>query len=155
MKRTSSIALAALFSAITVIVPTSAEAATEYPYANSAVGKTDKWGFLTRYCTSYVAYRLDKRGITFKNAKYKGVFFGDAGTWDDKARNAGLTVNRTPKVGAVAVWGSNMGGGAGHVAIVSAVSGSKVTVQEYNVRVSHGYGKRDIGSIKPASYIHF
>ncbi|MCP3798974.1 CHAP domain-containing protein [Allokutzneria sp. A3M-2-11 16] len=159
MKRVRFLAVAALLSmsalgSTAVIIPPAAEAASGYPYANSAVGKKDRWGFLTRYCTSYVAYRLDKRGFNFSN-HYKGESWGDAKTWDNAAKKAGLTVNKTPKVGAVAVWGSNMGGGAGHVAVVSKISGGKITVQEYNVRVSFGYGERVIGSIKPESYIHF
>ncbi|MFB9905231.1 CHAP domain-containing protein [Allokutzneria oryzae] len=127
-------------------------AGDDYPYKGQS--GTDKWGFSKRYCTSFVAHRLSQHGVNFKHAKYKGEKFGNANTWDEAARRAGIKVNGTPKVGSVAVWNSG-GGGAGHVAYVSKVSGNKITVEEYHYRNHLAYGKRTIDKSVPSTFIHF
>ncbi|SDN15778.1 CHAP domain-containing protein, partial [Allokutzneria albata] len=160
MKPTRNLALAALLamtalgSAVAIAPPAIAaeyevRAGDDYPYKGQS--GTDKWGFYKRQCTSFVAHRLDQHGVRFKNAKYKGVFFGNADTWNNAAKSAGVKVNKTPKVGAVAVWERN----SGHVAWVSKVSGGKITVEEYNWNNPKAYGKRTISKNEPDSYVHF
>ena len=53
--------------------------------------------------------------------------WGNAGTWLDSARNAGISTGTVAKAGSVAVW---VGGGAGHVAYVTSASGNTFTVNE-------------------------
>lgn len=120
----------------------------DYPY--SSCGQVDKWSFYACQCTSFVAWRInDRLGIDFTN-QYKGCNYGNANTWDECAKQTGVTINSTPKPGAVA---QSNAGGYGHVAWVAAVDGDTVTIEEYNYEVSEGYGTRtvDKGSF---NYIH-
>lgn len=126
----------------------------DYPYPNEHYGRywqpddVDPWSFFYRECTSFVAWRLNNRnGISFTNW-YGGQQWGDATTWGTVARNLGITVNNTPAVGAVAWWSS------GHVAWVEAVSGSNVTIEEYNNDFTGHYNERTISASNPSGYIH-
>jgi len=88
----------------------------------------DRWGFYSRECTSFVAWRLSRSG-PFHNAM-KGGKFGHAWNWGRNAPDVGFPVNSKPALGAVA-WHDR---GAGHVAIVVAINKKqdKVTVEDYN-----------------------
>jgi len=109
----------------------------------------DKWGYFTCQCTSFVAQRINERlGIKFTNY-YKGPNWGNADTWDNAARKTGVKIDSTPKPGAIAQTDA---GKAGHVAWVSAVSGDKVTVEEYNY-VPHRYSVRTVPK-SSFRYIH-
>ena len=62
----------------------------------------------------------------------------DAGQlWIDRARLAGLLVDKTPEIGAVIVWGNKSNINKGHVAFVYRVSGDTIytSESEYNGRV--------------------
>ncbi|KAI9902313.1 hypothetical protein N3K66_001665 [Trichothecium roseum] len=121
----------------------------DYPYKGSC-GGVDPWNYYKCQCTSFVAWRInDIHGIKFHN-QYKGAHWGNANSWDDAAKATGVTVNGTPKVGAIA---QSNAGSYGHVAWVSAVSGGSVTVEEYNYATSEGYGKRTV-SKGTFNYIH-
>lgn len=108
----------------------------------------DQWGYEYRNCTSYVAWRLASAGV---NAS----LFKDLGNADTWIRNvsgkAGVTVNKTPSPGAIAVWNTP---GVGHVAWVDSVSGGKVTVSDYNYLENGTYDQHTISSA-PSDYIHF
>ena len=85
-------------------------------------GLYDTWGYNYRNCTSWVAWRLStNNGYTMPRA------IGDASAWGGYFSSHGVAVNSTPAVGAIA-WES----GGDHVAYVEAVSGSSVTISEYN-----------------------
>ncbi|KAK3984619.1 hypothetical protein QBC44DRAFT_276887 [Cladorrhinum sp. PSN332] len=121
----------------------------DYPYKTSC-GGTDPWRYFKCQCTSFVAWRINERlGVKFTNS-YKGAAWGNADSWDEAAKKSGVTINNTPKPGAIA---QTSGGRAGHVAWVTAVNGDKVTIEEYNWNTVEGYGKRTVskGSFK---YIH-
>ncbi|KAL2160786.1 hypothetical protein VTH06DRAFT_983 [Thermothelomyces fergusii] len=121
----------------------------DYPYKSSC-GGVDKWNYYKCQCTSFVAWRInDRLGIKFHN-QYKGVHWGNANTWDEAAKSSGVTVNKTPKPGAIAQSNS---GTYGHVAWVSAVSGDKVTVEEYNWAKREAYGTRTVDK-STFNYIH-
>lgn len=111
----------------------------------------DPWNFLNRECTSFCAWRLNNaNGVAFSNS-YKGVYWGHAQNWGNAARQAGITVDKTPAVGAIAWWDS---GTYGHVAWVASVNGSNVTIEEYNYAYSGEYHKREISASNPSGYIH-
>lgn len=95
--------------------PALARRANDYPYKSSCPGGgVDKWNFYKCQCTSFVAWRInDVLHKKFKN-QYKGQHFGNANSWDEAARKAGLKVNKTPKVHSVAMRNKNYG----HVAWV-------------------------------------
>jgi surface antigen len=126
--------------------------ADDYPYRGSCPGGgVDKWNFFKCQCTSFVAWRInDRLGKKFTN-RYKGQHFGNANTWDNAARAAGLKVNKTPKKNSVAMRNANYG----HVAWVTKVDGNKVTVEEYNWAKSEDYGKRTVSKGSFDYYIHF
>ncbi|WP_460599926.1 CHAP domain-containing protein [Flexivirga lutea] len=121
----------------------------DYPYRNSAADVVDRWNFYTRECTSFAAWRLHNRdGINFSNS-YKGQHWGNAGHWYTAAKAAGISVNRTPKVGAIAV---NTVHKVGHVAYIEKVySDGSFDVEEYNWGVVHGYtARRHISGLNSA-----
>lgn len=130
----------------------------DYPYKNSSTypsNAADPWGYYYRQCTSFCAFRLNKtNGFPLKNW-YQGVNFGNAGTWINAAKSVGITVNKTPAVGAVACWAASSAYPVGHVAWVCGVSGSNVTIEEYNYNNSLAYKKRTIAASNPTNYIHF
>lgn len=160
----SSRALIALALAATIVplagVPAhAAQAATrvnDYPYRTGAADRTDRWNFKTRECTSFAAWRVNHNlGVAFKN-RYKGQTFGNAGNWDNAAKRAGVKVNGTASVGAVAEFDPHHhAGSVGHVAYVYKVSGSYVYLEEYNFNVVHGYGTRKVLKSWVSHFIHF
>ncbi|HEV3129606.1 MAG TPA: CHAP domain-containing protein [Solirubrobacteraceae bacterium] len=90
-----------------------------------------------------------------------GAFWGNGAAWLESARKDGYSTTTIPTVGAIAVWGANMGGtkAAGHVAIVKAVQ--PLTVAESNwsvplqpdVRIVSAYSQAGIiGYILPHSF---
>ena len=98
-------------------------------------------GFAQNNCTAFAAYRIASRlGTPNFNNYWKGVHWGDAGHWDDAARQAGVTVNKTPTVGAIAVNDVHK---VGHVAYVNKVySDGSFDVEEYNWNNRLAYGTR-------------
>jgi surface antigen len=112
----------------------------------------DKWNEWICECTSYVADKLNERGVLF-TSRYKGVRWKSAGNWINAATQAGVLYNKTPRHGDVA-WFYY-----GHVAYVEAVdSYGDVTISEYNWGVPHGYHTRTINRgvyAYPKYFIHF
>ena len=131
-----------------------AHASDDYPqkyknYERDAIA--DEWNFYNRECTSFVAWCLNSRnGIQFNNW-YKGVLWGHAYNWGKTAKSLGITVDNNPTVGSVAWWN---GGSTGHVAWVSEVNGSTVSIEEYNYNFNGLYNTRDIDKSDPTGYIH-
>lgn len=136
----------------------------DYPYSGTAAGVyiVDDWNFYRGECTSFCAWRLNhNNGVGFSNW-YGGIRWGNANTWDDAARNLGITVNNTPAVGSIAYW-EGTSGSTGHVAWVSNVYNGSVDIEEYNYgwvvingeyHGNHKYCARNIGTGDPSGYIH-
>ncbi|KAL1838775.1 hypothetical protein VTJ49DRAFT_2237 [Mycothermus thermophilus] len=124
----------------------------DYPSAyKSQCGGVDPWRYYKCQCVSFAAFRINKRlNIKFTNS-YKGQAWGNAKTWYNAAKKAGVKANNTPKPGAIA-WTDK--GSAGHVAWVAKVSGDKVTVEEYNWNNPKRYGKRTVAKSSFKKYIH-
>ena len=132
-------------------------------------------GFFYKNCTDFVAYRLrdegysQKQGATtdFKNAVGSNpTYWGNAYNWAAAARSLGLPVDRTPTVGAVAVFPSNWHsangydyvGAAGHVAVVSKIVNGTVWVEDYNYYAPRGagmYHNHPMATDRGVSFIHF
>jgi len=112
----------------------------------------DKWNEWICECTSYVADRLNDRGVPF-TSRYKNVRWKSAGNWINAATQAGVPYDTTPRIGDIA-WFYY-----GHVAYVEAVdSYGDVTISEYNWGVPHGYHTRTIARgvyAYPKYFIHF
>lgn len=124
----------------------------DYPYKGKC-GPVDRWAYFACQCTSFVAWRINERlNIKFNN-HYKGPNWGNANTWDEAARKTGVKVNKTPVPGCIAQTNKG-GGGAGHVAWVTKVSGDKVTIEEYNYRNYRAYGTRTVPKSTFENYIH-
>lgn len=123
--------------------------ADDYPYKGGC-GGVDPWNYYKCQCTSFVAFRVNRKlGISFHN-RYKGAHWGNANLWDDAARQTSTTINSTPKAGCIAQTNA---GTYGHVAWVTGVSGSNVNIEEYNWATREGYGKRTVAK-STFSYIH-
>lgn len=136
----------------------------DYPYASASTSGVDPWNFYYRQCTSFAAFRINwngtRSGKTFTNM-YLGYHFGDAHTWDDAARSAGVPIYGSPAVGRIAQWNGGVGGASslGHVAYVAAVySDGSFLAEEYNWATAYGYGTRRIypgGGYWPSNFIDF
>ncbi len=120
-------------------------------------------GFYKRECTSFVAWRMiNDNGFTgFKNLMTRTVngvsvsrSLSDAGNWGGAAEDLGYAVNMTPAPGAVAWWDTPT---VKHVAWVRSVSGTDVTIEEYNWGYTHNYTtpNRVIAANSVSGYIHF
>jgi surface antigen len=98
-------------------------------------------GFAQNNCTAFAAWRIaDRLGVPSFTHTWKGIAWGDAGNWDNAAREAGVTVNTTPTVGAIAVNDVHK---VGHVAYVNKVySDGSFDVEEYNWNNPLDYGTR-------------
>ena len=112
----------------------------------------DKWNKWICECTSYVADKLNERGVPF-TSRYKNVRWKSAGNWINAATLAGVPYNKTPRIGDVA-WFAY-----GHVAYVGAVdSYGDVTISEYNWGMPHDYHARTVSrgaKAYPNYFIHF
>ncbi len=88
----------------------------------------DQWGYDLRNCTSYAAWRAAKEfGVNLAG-------WGNADTWDDRARSRGYTVDNSPESGDLAIWDSM------HVAFVEEVDGNgNARVSEYNQRLDGNF----------------
>jgi surface antigen len=98
-------------------------------------------GFAQNNCTAFAAWRIASRlGVPHFNNYWK-THWGDAGHWDDAARAvSGVSVNKTPKVGAIAVNDVHK---VGHVAYVNKVyADGSFNVEEYNWNNPLAYGTR-------------
>jgi surface antigen/peptidoglycan hydrolase CwlO-like protein len=82
---------------------------------------TTPWGY-SRECVSWAGWRRKDLGRV-------AYGWGNANQWANGARSAGLRVDSSPEVGAIA---QTSAGPFGHVAVVEAVSGSSVIVSEMN-----------------------
>jgi surface antigen len=105
-----------------------------YPYASRCPGAgiadvVDRWGMYACNCTSYVAWALSA------NRQRVGWFIRgamDAWNWPHVAELSLLPVDRSPSIGAVAVW-PKLARPFGHVAYVTGVDpGGRFDVAEYN-----------------------
>jgi surface antigen len=115
-------------------------AGNDYPYATGQANRVDPWGFYTRQCTSFVAWRMRQAGVPFTN-NMSGGHWGNAYEWAGNARRLGYPVDTAPRVGAIAHWGAGEAGGGrwGHVAYVLAVRGDgSVVVEDYNFDTGSG-----------------
>lgn len=128
--------------AMAVVTPVALAATLSYPYSGAidcsatygvyswceAGNEYSSYGYAYRNCTDFVAWKLVSLGVPA--SKVKGL--GNGGNWYDNALNNGLSRGSTPAVGAAVIQESSSAHPFGHVAYVTAVSGSTITIQEYN-----------------------
>lgn len=122
-----------------------------YPY--SSIDAPDPWGFLTRECTSYVAWYWN---VVLGKSFVRGggpTGTGNATNFPTLARNQGYSVSSTPRVGAIISWSSSYLMPYGHVAIVQAVNGDgTINVSEYNWIQYSGDQRSNVSPSKYGSY---
>lgn len=150
----------ALLVALALLAPASVAMATDdYPYSGQT--GVDPWGFYKGYCTSFVAYRMNRNAGPMSFYNYMdGGHFGNAGNWAANAQKLGIPVNSTPAVGAIAWWGYDTVSDLGHVGYVEAVNtDGTIVIEDYNYSVSRGYSRRIVSlsdtRVRPTGYIHF
>ncbi|KAJ1664017.1 hypothetical protein EV178_004474 [Coemansia sp. RSA 1646] len=121
----------------------------DYPYPDEC-GEVDPWLYYKCECTSFVAWRINSRlGVKFAN-HYKGPNWGNANTWDGAARETKVPINKKPVPGCIAQTDA---GSKGHVAWVTKVSSTTVTIEEYNYVNAHKYSTRTVPR-STFKYIH-
>jgi surface antigen len=102
-------------------------------------------------CTNYVAYRLSHGGRLV--ARPPGT--GSAWTWGEAARTAGVPVDDSPTVGAIAWWPASSST-PGHVAYVEEVmSDGSVLVSEENLTSDFKWRHMTRGTGWPSGFIHY
>ncbi len=134
---------------------------TTHGYENAA--DTSWWSMYAGInCTNYAAFvESQVYGVPTPS-----VLMGDAYQWADRADEAGIPVDDTPTVGAVAVWGADSPGmgGYGHVAVVESVGsgGTYIDVSQSGMGTqADGYDWERISRVGgswepwPTSFIHF
>ena len=90
---------------------------------------------------------------------YSGLYpyiTGNADNYVTSAAGNGWTVTATPRVDSIAVFPPGVNGADktyGHVAWVTGVSGSKITISEMNA--SAGFNKVDTRTLTPASSVRY
>lgn len=89
----------------------------------------DDWGYYTRECTSYVAWRRAQMG------KSVGYASGNAGTWMRFANHYS-----NPRPGDIMVMPAGRYAPVGHVAIVESADANGVTISQYNWDTGKGAG---------------
>ena len=98
-----------------------------YGYNNGIkYGEADPWGYYLRNCTSFVAWKLTSQGVSA--CAVEGL--GNGGDWYNNAPSSERSLS--PKAGDAAVQLGTSSHPDGHVAYVDSVSGSNITVEEYN-----------------------
>jgi hypothetical protein len=108
------------------------------------------YGYAYRNCTDFAAWWLEAHGVA--DGRVRGL--GNAATWAGRAAAHGDSADHHPTPGSIAQWGSEVGGGFGHVAVVTSVnSDGTANVAEYN---HFGNGTYDTRShIAADYYVHF
>jgi surface antigen len=109
--------------------------------AESTTYSSRSYGY--RNCTDYVAWKLAQGGYGMP----RGI--GHANAWDEYYRGK-APINGTPAIGAIA---QSNAGSFGHVAYVESISGSNVTVSEYNWYALGNYDTRTVAA-SSFNYIH-
>ncbi|HHJ99038.1 MAG TPA: CHAP domain-containing protein, partial [Actinobacteria bacterium] len=113
--RRARLGIALLITAALLVAPSAGMAVDDYPYRGQT--GVDPWGFYKGYCTSFVAWRMNQNAGEGSFTNFMdGGRWGDAGNWANNARNLGITVDRTPAVGAIAWWAAGTVSYSGHVA---------------------------------------
>ena len=140
--------------------------ANTYPWQGDCPEKQDYYGTVWNgyYIGGYVCECVSYAGWKAYEAYGVVLAWGNAYNWDDRARAAGYTVNRTPAAGTI---GQVDGGAYGHVFWVESVNGDgSINVTEYNNAYatylysghSHygDFGSRTIsaGEVGRNNYIH-
>jgi surface antigen len=135
----------------------------DYPLRFGASDTADPWGFASRECTSFVAWRIRTGlGIEDFTNRWRGGRFGDARNWADNAAALGLPVNDRPVPGSVAVFppGVDGAGAVGHVGYVIDAGPGTVGIEDYNYAdrynaySAHRYSRHTVSSAG-LSFIHF
>ncbi|WP_329255319.1 CHAP domain-containing protein [Actinoallomurus sp. NBC_01490] len=137
----------------TVAPPCITTLTNDYPYKSDSSSQADPWNFYKRECVSFAAWRIRQRlGVDFTNS-YRGVHWGNANNWDSAAASAGVKMDHTAKVGAIAQWNT---GSYGHVAYVARVNGDgTILLEEYNYLSAHNYDTRTVSASSVGNYLHF
>lgn len=128
----------------------------DYPYRASKPDRVDPWDFLTRECTSFVAWRLNHDNRVHFTNHYRNALWGNAKSWAGTARQVGVRVNDTPAMGSVAQFPPGVQGKHpfGHVAYVMNVGDHQVEIEEYNHKPRYGYSRRWV-STAGINFLHF
>lgn len=126
------------------------QAGDDYPW-RSAGGSLSPLGYVTRQCTDFVAWRINRDHGTTNPFRYVWAYMtpngGSASRWPSAWNSHGWKTSHTPVVGAVAYAGN-------HVAYVKAVSGGSVSIEEYNWNGSAAYHTRTVPASSFSLYLY-
>jgi len=132
----------------------------DYPWPNGNSSTEDSWGFYKRWCTSWVAFKVNQMWKTDKGF-FNGMYgtsetnkLGNASHWLEVLSKNGYSHDLEPQAGDIAWWGSN------HVAFVNQViDRNTVVITEYNnpsagKRLKYHSRRLYRGSSFPDAFIH-
>lgn len=141
-------------------IGTGVSGSNDYPWSAANPNSLSPLRFNYRNCTDFVEWKInEERGGSTSNIRFSWSSLefpggnGNASGWRAGASGSGYVVSGTPVVGAIAWWGTEVGGGAGHVAVVTGVNADgSVSVAEYNSQVPYGYDTRP--SVRADAYLY-
>lgn len=124
----------------------------DYPWRTSG-GGLSALGYVTRQCTDFVAWRLNRDAGAYGPWKYVWANMtpngGSASRWASAWNQHGWQTSNTPVPGAVAWFNGN------HVAYVKAVNGDgSVFLEEYNWGGDASYHTRTIAASSVALFLY-
>lgn len=120
----------------------------ECPSPAGGAMKVDKWSFYKCECTSAAASFLNERGIPFTNF-YRSVRWSNASNWISAAKLSGLKVDKTAKIGDIAIINGN------HASQIKGISGDSISLREYNYSRRWDFSERTIKTNSVTGIIHF
>ena len=144
----------------------------DYPYKDSTPDVAEEWGFLTRECTSFVAWCLNSRnGVSFHNRYIPGTDerlpsginedswgsrWGHAYEWENAANALGYNVDNRPATGAVALWRKRGDWDTtGHVAWVKSVNDDgTIDIEQYTGFDTFVFKAETVSVSSPSCYLH-
>jgi surface antigen len=135
-----SLPIIALFS-VTNVAALKDQTVTLY---TAPISPTNGYAYDFGFCTYWVALRREQTGHPIPS------YWGNANTWDDKAKSDGYLVDHSPAVGAIMQTDV---GPLGHVAFVEGVAlNGSWTISEMNFR---GWDEVDSRSQLPAAGVQY
>lgn len=135
----------------------------DYLYSGGPINAVDPWGYFTRQCVSFVAWRMNqqmgwKEGQPYPFSGSTVGLLGNAETWGPRLAAKGYKIDMNPAPGAIAWWGGNKGianTAYGHVAVVTKVNDNgTVEIEQYNGDPPFGYSTMTLPVDNVSGYIH-
>lgn len=137
----------------TLVVP---DIGNDYPWPNASPSSVDSWGFYKRWCTSWVAWKVNQMWGTeddFRNGMFGGRL-GNAYEWKQNLVNNGYLADQNPQAGDIMWYPASNDLPNGHVAFVHSVNGNTIEYSYYSLNADNNYHTGSTSYIGNKYFIH-